>query len=303
MRSAGGETGDELLFLGQHVLLAAVAGQQLLAPDLALALVEVVVAAIGRDGLVRDLDDAVDRAVHEVAVVAGHEQRALVFGREPVLEPDDRLDVQVVGGLVEQQHVGVERQDLSQRDAHLPAAAEGFDRSVVVGNAQAGQHDPGAVFEVVAAAVLELGLSLAVALQQLGHLVVAHGLGHAVFHAADLLAQGRNLDRSAHDLGQRRTAGHIADILAEVADHGLLGLGNLAAVGLFLAHDEPEDAGLAGAVGPDQAAAAGRQNLEARVLEQDLGTVLFGDAIEMDHRKTPCCSAAALARGLNAFKR
>ncbi len=50
MGGAGGEAGDELLLLGQHLLLAAVAGQQLLAPDLPFAQVKVVVAAVGGDG-------------------------------------------------------------------------------------------------------------------------------------------------------------------------------------------------------------------------------------------------------------
>ncbi len=108
--------------------------------------------------LVGHLDDAGDDAVHEIAVMAGHEQRALEFAGQPVFQPDDRLHVQMVGGLVQQQHIGVEGQDLGQGDAHLPAAAEGFHRAVVVvrADAEAGEHGLGPDFQVVAAAVLEL---------------------------------------------------------------------------------------------------------------------------------------------------
>ena len=49
MGGPGGEAGDELLFLGQHLLLPAVAGQQLFAADLPLLQVEIVVAAVGGD--------------------------------------------------------------------------------------------------------------------------------------------------------------------------------------------------------------------------------------------------------------
>ncbi len=105
MGGAGGEAGDEFLLLGEHLLLALVAGQQLLAADLPLPLVEIVVAAVGGDGPVGHLDDAGDDPVHEIAVMAGHEERAVELVGQPLLQPDDRLHVQVVGRLVQQQHV------------------------------------------------------------------------------------------------------------------------------------------------------------------------------------------------------
>ena len=43
---------------------------------------------------------------------------------EEVLQPLDRLGVEMVGGLVEQQHVGLLQQDPAQRDATFLAAAE-----------------------------------------------------------------------------------------------------------------------------------------------------------------------------------
>ncbi len=186
MRGAGGKAGDELLLLGQHLLLAAVAGQQLLAADLPLAQVEIVVAAVGGDGPVGHLDDAADHPVHEVAVMAGHQQRPLELAGQPLFQPDDRLDIQMVGRLVEQQHIGVEGQDPGQGDAHLPAAAERLDRPVigVRADAEAGEDRLGAGFQVVAAAMLELLLGIAVALQQGGHGVVRHRLAHGRFHRA-----------------------------------------------------------------------------------------------------------------------
>lgn len=43
---------------------------------------------------------------------------------EIVLEPHARLEVEVVGGLVEQEHGRPHEQGLGQRDPHAPAAAE-----------------------------------------------------------------------------------------------------------------------------------------------------------------------------------
>jgi hypothetical protein len=56
------------------------------------------------DALLRDLDDARRQLAHEPAVVGDEDQRALV-GPEPLDEGLDRLEVQVVGRLVEHQHV------------------------------------------------------------------------------------------------------------------------------------------------------------------------------------------------------
>ena len=97
---------DEGLLLGEHRLLARVLRLLLRGGDLALLLVEVVVARVGRELAAVDLDDLGDEAVHELAIVRRHDQRALEVAQE-ALEPDDRLDVEVVGRLVEQQRVRV----------------------------------------------------------------------------------------------------------------------------------------------------------------------------------------------------
>ena len=72
------EAVDEALFLGQHRLLASVGGFLVGLARGALALVEVVIARIDRDLAAVDLGNLGDDAVHELAVVRGHQQRALV---------------------------------------------------------------------------------------------------------------------------------------------------------------------------------------------------------------------------------
>ena len=72
----GGEAVDEALLLGQHRLLAGVGGFAVGLADRPLLLVEVVVAGVDGDLAAVDLGDPGDDAVHELAVVRGHQQRA-----------------------------------------------------------------------------------------------------------------------------------------------------------------------------------------------------------------------------------
>ena len=76
--------------------------------------VGVVVTIVGEQPAPVDLDDAGGHALQKRPVV-GHEDERLVESEQEVLEPDDRIDVEVVGGLVEQQHVGLVGEGPRQR--------------------------------------------------------------------------------------------------------------------------------------------------------------------------------------------
>ena len=78
----------------------------------------------------------VNAGVHESAVVADDEDGAVVVG-DKAAQPLDALEVQVVGGLVQEQQVGVAQEELGQRDAHLPAARELGARALKVGDLKA----------------------------------------------------------------------------------------------------------------------------------------------------------------------
>ena len=58
--------------------------------------------------------------VQKLAVVADHDHGALV-ALEPGLQPDQGVQVQVVGGLVEQQQVRGAHQRAGQLQPHAPA--------------------------------------------------------------------------------------------------------------------------------------------------------------------------------------
>jgi hypothetical protein len=83
--------------------------------DLALGHHHLVVAArVDDDRLVVDVGDVGADRVQEVPVVGDGDEHALVAAQE-ALEPADRVEVEVVGGLVEQQRVGLAEQGLREQ--------------------------------------------------------------------------------------------------------------------------------------------------------------------------------------------
>ena len=118
----GAEAVDELHQAADFALLVFVGGQLLLLVGLALFEILVVVAAVADQPALADLDDAADKLVQELAVVRDDENRAGV-ALQILLEPEQRLEVEMVGRLVEQQQVRLLRQQPGQVRPHHPAAA------------------------------------------------------------------------------------------------------------------------------------------------------------------------------------
>ena len=107
------------------------------------------------------LQDPLRDVVEEVAVVGDGDDGARVLLEEP-LQPLDRLGVEVVGRLVEQQQVGVLEQQPAERDAALLAAGQRGDVGVVGRAAQRVHRDVDVALEVPGVGrvdpVLERGL-------------------------------------------------------------------------------------------------------------------------------------------------
>ena len=93
--------------------------------------------------------------------MADEEDGAGVGGQLP-LEPGDGVDVEVVGGLVEHEHVGLASRSRARatRIRHPPESSTG-PAPVGLGEAEAGEHPLGLGLEGVAAEVLEGALGLA----------------------------------------------------------------------------------------------------------------------------------------------
>ena len=93
----------------------------------AAAFILVVIAGVLHQFPVIEMQDMIDRLVQNVAVVADDDQRFAVTHQE-IFKPDKRLEIQMVGGFVQQQHVRLAEQNGGQRHARAPAAGEGRNR-------------------------------------------------------------------------------------------------------------------------------------------------------------------------------
>jgi len=81
-----------------------------------------------RELAVLDVDDAADDVIEELAVVRHQQQRSLE-SLQPPLQPQHRVEVQVVGRLVEHQHVGARHERTRHVGAHLQATRQLHDRT------------------------------------------------------------------------------------------------------------------------------------------------------------------------------
>ena len=195
------------------------------------------------------------------------------------------LEIEVVGGLVEEERVGVHEQDARERDAHLPAAGQLPDVLVHAPfrEAEAGEDLAGARLEAVAAQLLEASLHVAEALEERFHPIGLCRIGERVLELAQLRADLRDRPRALHGLGDDGPALHLPDVLAEVPDGDAAVHRDLALVRRLGPGDEPEEGRLAGAVRPDEAHVLAAVDDRRGADEEDLPAVLQGDVVEADH--------------------
>ena len=168
-----------------------------------------------------------------------------------VLERPQRVDVEVVGRLVEQDHVGAGLEQLGQVHPVALAARELADLLLLVGALEVEGADIGA-------------------------------RRHRALAELDLLQPARDL--LAHGLvGVERVAA-----LVDIAELDRVADADRAAVGLLLADDHAEQRGLAGAVGADDADDAAGRQLEAESSSiSSRSPKPFGQSVGLDHRGRP----------------
>ena len=159
-----------------------------------------------------ELEDPARDVVEEVTIVGDGDDRARIL-LEEVLEPAHRLGVEVVGRLVEQQHVGLRQQQAAQRDAAALAARNLRDVRVPRRQAQRIGRDFELSLEIVAIGRLDDGLELRLLRGDLVEIGVGLGIRgvdrvETCEGVLDLLH--RLLDVAAHVLAPRRAAAPAA---------------------------------------------------------------------------------------------
>jgi hypothetical protein len=175
--------------LSARALASASDGQLLLLH----ALVGAEVAGVAAQDAAVELDDAGGHAVQEGAVV-GDQHHAALEAHQQALQPVDGIQVQVVGGLVEQQHVGHGHQRLGQGHALLHAARQLADVAAAV-QVQLGQGGVHPLLPVPGVQRLDAGLQR-VQVDAVGMVFIglAHRarLGHALAHRVEHVWPGSN---------------------------------------------------------------------------------------------------------------
>ena len=226
---------------------------------LALAKIVVVVAAIAQKLAPADFHDAADELIQELAIVRDQQDRAGI-GLQIALEPHQRIEVEVVGRLVEHQQVGLLDEQAGEVCAHHPAAAHRAQGPVEIPFAerQPAQNCFGPRLELVAAERLIPRL----------HGVKIFRLG--IVAGIERLHPPLKLDDFRRD--PRRQLQHrlVADrrgFLRQMADRRLALDRHFARVRRVASEDQREQRGLARAVRADQPDAVVAVDLERHVLE------------------------------------
>ena len=226
---------DPLVLVAQDGLALALGGLGHLLPlGLQLQVFGVVGLKIGQ-GAPAQLGDAGGHPLQEIAVMGDHEDSA-GEGPELLLQPGHHVGVQVVGGLVENQHVRRLQQGRRQGHPLALAAGEHPHPGRRVPDAQAAEHGHGLI-----AVDFPVGGVLA---------------GKHLLQDRPVLLHGRILGQKHHlDVGE---PGHDA------------------AVGLLLSRQTPQQGGLARAVDADDADFVSRLQIDACVPDQLLDAVVDG---------------------------
>ena len=236
-----------------------------------------VVAFVGVEVTAVHLGDPLGHMVQEVAVVGDSDDGTLVGG-QVLLQPQDRLGVEVVGGLVQEQQVGCLQEQLAQ--GHAAALATRQDGDVRVRRRAAqGVHR-----------LLQLGVEVPGVGRVEGVLKGAHLSQERVevrvrlrHEGADLVVTvqlGLDLGHALLDVAQDRLVLVERGFLQQDPHAVASGEAGLAVGRLIDAGHDLEDRGLAGAVGADHADLGSGQERHGDVVEDDLVTVRLA---RLDH--------------------
>ena len=193
---------------------------------------------------------------------------------EHLLQPLERLDVEVVGRLVEQEQIRLRGQRARQRRARQLAAREGVQRPPEVGvrESEAAHDRCRPVAPVVPAGVLEPGLRGGVASEGRG---VVHAVCHAALERAQFLLDCREVGRAGeHVLPQWQPAERRRPLVVQRDPRAPLE-SELAALERRLTGDRAQQRRLPGAVRAGERQAVAALDLERDAVEQRISGQLL----------------------------
>lgn len=197
------------------------------------------------------------------------------------------MDVEVVGGFVEQEQVGHLQQQLGQLDAHAPAPAEGRDRQVKFGPAETQTLEDEldllvGVFFLQAQHALLYARELVDQLQvRFAFVIVARF--QFVLQFGEMRLHGCLFREATLDVFQQGELRLRRQVLLEVTDGVVFREAHMALVRHHLARQDFQQGGFARAVAPYQANAFLGRHRNTDRFDQHAVAVLHGYVIDLDH--------------------
>ena len=248
------EAVDERLQMLDLDALITVSGLELRPPLVFLAEVFGVVALIDIQALVPYLHRAIDRHIEKIPIVR---DKDVTEGISPeiVLEPVTSFKIQVVGGLIEQQQIGLGQQQFGQCDAHLPASGKliRLPRPILLAEAEPCEHATHLRVECVAVQRVKPLLLHGIALRSrfiFGASVIENS--QLPGQMLDLLFHIAQLVKDCQALFKDTAPGEPQPLLRQVADAHATGLLHLAVVQRLKAGEHLHQRGFAGPIGAHQ---------------------------------------------------
>ncbi len=225
-----------------------------------------IVPLIGNALTAIDFQDPSGDVVEKIAIVGHHHDGAVVILEEP-LQPCHRLGVQMVGGLVQQQHVRMFQQQPAER--HPPPFAAGQRRHVGIAGRTAQRvhrHLQGPL-QLPSADGVDLLLQIALLRQQHVHLVVVEGLGEPEADGVELVDQSLGRAEGLQDVLLDGLGGIQFRLLRQISDANAVGGPGLALeLGVHAGHDLHQGR-FAGAVDAEDADLGAGKKRQGDVLE------------------------------------
>src|SRR4030042_1959545 len=229
----------------------------------------VVIVAAKENGLVFfDADDLFHDIVQKGAVV-GSDQDGAVIRFQVILEPAGRLKVEVIGRLVQDEQVRIEKEELGELDAREPAAAELGELSgeIGFGKAQAGEDNLGFILGAISPGGLELVLDFAQFTEQHGYVFLVFFFGQLFLEHLDFMRQLADIGGGMDDRLQQTSVGSKLDILPQIADSGAPAHGDAAGIRRNIARDNFKQRGLSATICPDYRNAVAHADVESDAAE------------------------------------
>ncbi len=201
-------------------------------------------------------------------------------------QPVARFQVEMVGGLVEQQQVGFLQQQLGQRQPHLPAAGEFLRLPIPVffAKSKSLQHAPHFSFNRVTIAGAKFVLQTVIAVGHVG--ILRAGMiefGDLMGERFQLAFHGMKFGKHRHAFGKHGAPGKREPILRQISCGRPLGDDERAVVEAVQAGENLHQRRLAGAVRAHQADAVVRRDQPVGVFKKKFVAETFSGAGKLDH--------------------